>query len=138
MYVEVGRLTKKKAGHPDRACRSSQGRDGDPQVEAAQKFFQHKHGARDRRVECRSESGSCTGRQKRLAFILVAAAYSPEKMSHTCSHLHTGPLAAQCQAGAHREETAEEFNRNDAQGTARPFPIYLRLYVRDAAARSLW
>ena len=62
--MEVRRVTEEQACHRYGGRRCAERGDGDAHLELLHQFLQHKHGAGDRRVESRGQSGAGTGRKQ--------------------------------------------------------------------------
>ena len=133
--MEVRRIAEQHARHRDGGRRCAEGGDGDTALESLHQFLEDEDGARDRRVEGGPEARAGPGRNQHPAVRPASTEYLSDKMSEARAHLDGGALAAEREAGADREQAAEELDRNQAKRDRRKLPAQDRFDMRDAASR---
>ena len=133
--VEVRRVAEQQARHPDGGGGCAEGGDGDAALESLHQFLEDEDGAGDRRVEGGAEARAGSCRDQHPAVRPASAEYLSDKMSEARAHLDGRALAAEREAGADREQAAEELDRYQAKRDRRKLPAQNGFDMRDAASR---
>ena len=115
---EVGRDAQQDPRDADRGGRRAERGDRDAGIEAAHQFFQHEDRAGDRGVERGGEAGTGAGGEQDAGVGGVAAEDAADEMGDARAHLHRRPFAAEREAGADRQQAADEFHREQEERSA--------------------
>jgi hypothetical protein len=120
--AEVRRVAEQHARHRDGSRRGAEGGDRDSVFEPLYQFLKNEDGPRDRSVESSGETSASPGRNQHPAAGPGSAEQSSYKVSEARPHLDAGALAAERQAGADREQSAQEFHRDQEKRSGWKFP----------------
>ena len=132
--MELGTVVEEDAGDRHGGGGSAERGDGDAGFETADQLFQDEDRAGDRRVECGGEACACAGGDEDAAIGPVAAECFSDEVGEAGAHLHAGTFAAEGEAGADREDAADEFYGDQPEGRGRELFVEHGFDVGDAAA----
>ena len=135
--MEVRRIAEQHSRDRNGGRRCAEGGDRYSALEPLHQFLKDKDGARDWRVEGRSEAGAGSRRNQHTAVRPGSPEHPPHEMSETRPHLDARTFAAKREAGADGKQSGKELYGDQAKRGRRKVRAQDRFDVRNAAARRL-
>ena len=133
-HVKIRRWPGEEPGHNDGAAGSAERGDRGAGLEFSGELLHHKGGPSERRIERGGKTGARARRQQRPAVGGIAAKSFTEQVRESRAHLYARPLAAEREARTDRQQTANEFDRQQNQRGWRQLAVDDGLDVRNPAA----